>query len=445
MILRRAVLLDLAGTCRPGTPRPGTSRPGGAEVRDLRIQAGRVAEIGRDIQPVGGEELIDAAGMYVLPGFVNTHAHTAMTLLRGAAEDVPVDSWFNDYIWIYERNLRPEDVYWGTLLGAAEMLLGGVTCVADHYFRMDQAFRAYRQAGMRADLAWAVFGTGEGWESQLERALEFTLAHRDREPTITVSLGPHSPYVCPRGFLRRVADKAAELGLKLHIHVSEEPGQVERSLAEHGLTPVEVLEAEGVLRPGTVLAHAAAATDSDLERIRCAGAGIAHCPKTYLRFGGLPDILPRALGAGVAVGLGTDGPASGSTLSVLENARDAALMAKCARRDPTVAAVGEVLPLVHAGGRLLGLPEYGVIQPGCLADLVLLDPGLPSMQPEVCPPANLLYSLNEASVHTVIVNGRVVVRDRKLLSVDLQELYARVREITGRLLRRTSDRPMQRY
>ena len=436
MILRNTALLDLAALER-------------REGVDVRLEGGRVTELGRGLAPAGpgggAEEVLDAEGMYLLPGFVNTHAHTAMSLLRGAAEDVTVDSWFNDLIWIYERNLEPQDVYWGTLLGAAEMLLCGVTCVADHYFAMDQAFRAYRQAGMRADLAWAVFGTGEGWESQFEQALAFTLEHRDREPTITVSLGPHSPYVCPRAFLRRVADTAGELGLRLHIHVSEEPTQLERSLAEHGLTPVEVLEAEGVLGPGTVLAHACAATDRDLELIRRAGAGIAHCPKTYLKFGGLPDLLPRALAAGVPLGLGTDGPASGSTLSVLENARDAALMAKTARRDARIATIREVLPLLHAGGRLLGLPGYGRIEEGSPADLVLLDPRLPNMQPETDVFANLLYSLNERSVHTVIVNGRVVVREGRLLTVDLEELYARAGEIARRLIRRSADRPLQRY
>ncbi len=131
-----------------------------------------------------------------------------MTLLRGAAEDCTVEDWFNRHIWRYERALRPEDVYWGTLLGAAEMLLAGVTCAADHYFHMDRAWEAYRESGMRADLAWAVFGTGEGWERQWAQALEFSRAFAGRDPRLTVSLGPHSPYICPESFLRTAAEAA---------------------------------------------------------------------------------------------------------------------------------------------------------------------------------------------------------------------------------------------
>ena len=432
MILRNATLLELQTLGR-------------REGVDLRLADGRVAEIGSALPAGAGEEVIDAEGMYLLPGFVNTHAHSAMTLLRGAAEDVSEESWFNEHVWIYERNLKPKDVYWGTLLGAAEMLLAGVTWVADHYFAMEQAFRAYRQAGMRADLAWAVFGTGEGWEAQYEESLAFVAEYRDREPTISVSLGPHSPYICPQAFLRRVAQKAVELGLRMHVHVAEVERQVQRSLQGTGMTPVEVLESTGVLRPGTILAHACYATDRDLERIRAANAGIAHCAKTYLKFGDLPDVLPRALAAGVAVGLGTDGPASNNTLSILETARDAALLAKSARRDPRVAAIGEVLPLLHAGGRILGVPGYGRIEIGSPADLVLLDPRLPNMRPEGDVFANLLYSASERSVHTVIVNGRVIVREGRLLTVDLEELYARAGEIVRRLTRRSSDGPMQRY
>jgi 5-methylthioadenosine/S-adenosylhomocysteine deaminase len=432
MILRNAVLLDLRALVR-------------REGVDLRLADGKVAEIGSSLPADAGEEVIDADGMYLLPGFVNTHAHTAMTLLRGTAEDVSEESWFNEHIWIYERNLKPEDVYWGTLLGAAEMLMAGVTWVADHYFAMEQACRAYRQAGMRADLAWAVFGTGKGWEAQYEKALAFSAEYRDRDSTISVSLGPHSPYICPQNFLRRVAETAAAMGLKMHVHVAEVERQVQRSLKDTGMTPVEVLESTGVLRPGTILAHACYATDRDLERIRAANAGIAHCAKTYLKFGDLPDLLPRALAAGVPVGLGSDGPASNNTLSILETARDAALLAKSARRDARVAAVDEVLPLLHAGGRVLGVPGYGRIEEGSPADLVLLDPRLPNMRPEGDIFANLLYSANERSVHTVIVNGRVVVRAGRLLTVDLEELYARAEEIVRRLTRRRTDRPMQRY
>lgn len=238
MIIRNATILDFLTLSR----RAGMD----VLVRENRIQ--RIAPGLAGTAAADGES-IDGTGMYLIPGLVNTHCHAAMTLLRGAAEDCLVEDWFNRHIWMYERSLSTEDVYWGTLLAAAEMLLSGVTCVADHYFHMDQAFRACEESGIRSDLAWAVFGTGDGWESQFAEAMDFTTDYRNRNPRIAVSLGPHSPYVCPESFLSTVADKAGELGLKMHIHVSEEKRQVERSLAEKGRTPVQVLADSGVLRP----------------------------------------------------------------------------------------------------------------------------------------------------------------------------------------------------
>lgn len=436
MIIRGAAILDFD----PLRIREGL---------DVRLEAGRVAEVGAVLAaaPPGraGGETIDAAGMYLFPGLVNTHAHTAMTLLRGAAEDLNELEWFNERVWVYERNLEPEDVYVGTLLGAAEMLLGGVTWVADHYFAMDRAWQAYREAGLRADLAWASFGAGEGWEARHEQALGFAREFRGRDPRLTVSLGPHSPYICPRAFLERAAREAEELGLRLHIHVSETGEQVESSVADRGLTPVEYLLEAGILRPGTLLAHAYYATDEDLALIVERGCGVAHCAKTYLKFGDVHDFLPRALEAGVAVGLGTDGPASNNTLSIFEAARCAAMLAKSGWDDATAAPLAAMLPLVHGGGRILGEPGYGRIEAGSPADLVLVDPGTPNMQPGLNPFADLLYSVGERNVHTVIVDGRVVVRGGRLLTVDLPKLYDEVRRRVGRLTRAVPGGPMQRY
>jgi 5-methylthioadenosine/S-adenosylhomocysteine deaminase len=434
MIIRNTTILDFATL----------SRRAGVDVLVLGNRVRRIAPGLAGTSAASGES-IDGTGLYLIPGLVNTHCHAAMTLLRGAAEDCLVEDWFNRHIWIYERSLAPEDVYWGTLLAAAEMLLSGVTCVADHYFHMGQAFRACEESGIRADLAWAVFGVGDGWERQVAEAMDFTTGYRDNNPRIAVSLGPHSPYICPASFLSSVADKAGALGLKMHIHVSEEKGQVERSLAEKGRTPVQVLADSGVLRPGTVLAHAYHSTDEDLALIRDKGAGIAHCAKTYMKFGDVRDFLPRALAAGVRVGLGTDGPASNNSLDIFETARCAALLAKSAVHDARTARIGEILPLCHAGGEVLGLAGYGRLEEGSLADLVLLDPRTPSMVPEHDVFANILYSLGDRNVHTVIVDGKVLVREGRLLHLDMEELRRRASEITSRLIAGAGGQPMQRY
>ena len=395
-------------------------------------------------EPEAGEA-IDAGGGYVLPGLVNLHAHTAMAPLRGAAEDVAPEQWFNDHIWIYEQNITPDEVYWGTTLGALEMLCAGVTAVADHYFHMDRAFAAYVDSGMRANLAQAVFGVGESPDRRLDEAVAFTREHHRSHPRISVSLGPHSPYLCPDRFLRRTVEEAGRLEVPVHIHVSETARQVEQSKAERGKTPVEVLRDTGVLNTGAILAHAYHAEDGDLKLIADSGASVAHCPKTFMKFGDASDLLPRALKAGVRVGLGTDGAASNSTMNVFEVARDAALLAKIATGDPTVAPLRQVLPLLTAGGDALGLPNYGEVVAGAPADLVVVSPDNAAMQPALSPAADLLYSLNDRAVRFVIVDGQVVVRDGRHAWIDREEVFARNREMVRRVVRRTSDTPMQRF
>jgi 5-methylthioadenosine/S-adenosylhomocysteine deaminase len=420
---------------------------------DVLIEGSRIAKIGEELckeeQLSSGHEIINGRGLYLIPGLVNAHAHTGMTLLRGAAEDVKVEDWFNKYIWIYEQNLTPDDVYFGTLLGAAEMLLSGVTLVADHYFFMDRAWQAYKDIGIRADLSWALFGTGDNWQATYRQALDFTEKHINRDPRLTISLGPHSPYICSDDFLRECVKQAEALKVKLHIHVSEEKNQVSRSLEEKGKTPVEVLHSTGILRPGTILAHAYYATDEDLELIKHSGAGVAHCAKTYLKFGDLHDFLPRALTTGINLAFGTDGPCSNNTMNIFEVARDAALLAKSSVQDAESATIIKLLPLLSGGGRVLGLPGYGEIIEGAPADLVLIDPASPNMQPEHNIFANILYSLGERNIHTVIVDGKVVVRGGKLVNFPLAggmaELYNEIAKIKNRITRAGRGRPMQSY
>ncbi len=416
-----------------------------------------------------GDSIIDGRGMVLIPGMVNMHAHTAMTLLRGTAEDCSSADWFNKHIWIYEQSLTPDDVYTGTLLGGAEMLLNGITTVADHYFAMDRAWQAYDKLGMRADLCWAVFGLGDQVEAKLEKAIAFNSAYRGKSPLINISMGPHSPYLCPDDFLKRIAGIAADEKMKLHIHVSEEEAQVTASINAHGKTPIEVLRDTGILRPcrtassaasselgkaagsasiddlPTILAHAYYATDSDLKILAESSCISAHCPKTYLRFGDSHNFLPRTLEAGAAVALGTDGAASNSTMNLYEAARLAALMGKSSAGNAEKAGLGEVLPLLFSGGRALGLPNYGKIVPGAPADLVLIDTETPSMFPGNNLFADILYSMDGRNIHSVIVNGRMVVEDGKLLTADYRGLLTEAKKISARLLATKADKPMQEY
>jgi len=418
-------------------------------IKDGKIEKIPPSEPGFREIPVA-EHVIDGKGMTAIPGMVNTHAHTAMTLLRGTAEDLNAQDWFNKRVWIYEQSLNPRDIYVGSMIGAAEMLLNGVTCVADHYFSMEQAWKAFHQSGIRADLSWALFGLGDEAESNYSRALEFINEFNNKDPRIKISMGPHSPYLCPDDFLKKVVADSQRLGLKLHIHVAEDERQMVLSDRDRGKTPMQVLYDTGVLQDkgkgtGTILAHAYWASDSDMELIAECDAGIAHCPKTYARFGDFHDFLPRALSHGLTVGMGSDGPASNSNMNLVEAARLAALIAKGVTGKAEEATLSQMLPLLFGGGSVLGLPEYGKLTSGAPADIVLLDLSTPEMIPGNNLFADLLYCMDGRNVDTVIVDGKTLVQGGKLLTIDLPALKGEAAEISARLIATEADRPMQTY
>ncbi len=310
-----------------------------APGQDILVQGNRIAAIQptqpRELLPAG--EVVEAHGLLATPGLINTHAHVPMVLFRGLAEDVSVNRWFNDFIWPVESNLTPEDVYWGMLLGLAEMIESGVTTVADHYFFMDDAARAVETAGSRALLGWAVFGS-QG-DDALAASADFVARWQGAaNGRIRTWLAPHAPYTCDDDFLRATVAHARRLDVGIHIHAAEDPAQTASSLAKRGLTPIQVLEQTGILAGPTLIAHGCGILPADVALLRpyAEHVGVAHCPKTYLKLAaGLTPIFPLRE-AGVAIGLGTDGAASNNTLDIWESLRLMALTQKFTADDPEV-------------------------------------------------------------------------------------------------------------
>lgn len=410
------------------------------QIHTLSKSGGRVVPVDTRI-----EETIHAEGCAVLPGFRNNHAHTAMSLLRGPVEDVSIDDWFNKHVWIVEQNLTPEDVYWGTMLGALEMLHAGVTFVSDHYFHMNRAFDAYRETGMRANLAWATFGIGDGVDENFAGAVDFARSHRSESELLTTSLGPHSPYLCPPDFLRRTSETAEKEDLPVHIHVSETREQVARSMKAFGRSPVEVLDDAGILTASTLLAHAYYAGDSDLSLIRERKSAIAHCPKTFMKFGFVSDILERVLRNKIPIALGSDGVVSNNTMSISEAARDAALLAKCATGNAESVPVKEISGLLSGPSVLAKLPLQTRICPGDPPDLILVDLNKPHLTPTGNLASHIIYSLRESDIRTVIVGGRVVVDQGRHRWIDEAKVLRQASEIYRRLSVHRTDRPMQSF
>ncbi len=414
--------------------------------QDILIEGNQISSI----QPTASHpaedcQIIDAAGMLAIPGMLNTHAHVPMVLFRNAGPDVNENDWFNKVIFPLEANLTPEDVYWGAMLGMAEMIAAGITCVADHYFEMDWVALAVEKAGIHANLGWAVFGH-QGYK-QLDKTIEFVERWQGKaDGRITTWLAPHSPYLCDPEFLARCAREAAQLGVGNHIHAAETAGQVSLSLERYGKTPIQVLSDAGMLEQPTIIAHCLYPTDEDLDLLVGKEVGIAQAPKTYLAMAmGLAD-LPKYLEKNIAVGLATDGVVSSCTLDLFEQMRLTALTQKNKTMDAEVLPVNTVLDLAFQGGaRVLRQPRLGNLKAGNLADVVLLRQDRPAVQPVINKAANLVYSLDARDVDTVICDGKLIYQGGKHLTLDLDEILREVNARLPRLLNKDLSRKIADY
>ena len=405
------------------------------------------------VQPTGdptpaAHEVIDAHGMLALPGLINAHCHAPMVLFRGLAEDVSIDHWFNEIIWPVESNLTPDDVYWGMQLALAEMIECGVTTVADHYFYMDQVARAVHEAGTRALLGWAVFSS-QGHAALAASADFASRWHGQADRRITTCMAPHAPYTCDDDYLRAAVAYAEQLNVGVHIHAAENLSQTQSSLEKRGATPIRVLEETGVLSRPTIIAHGCGILPADMDILRpyAAHVGVAHAPKTYLKLAAGMTPIPALRAAGVSVGLASDGAASNNTMDILESLRLMALIQKQMADDPQAMPVAEALTIALAGGAAtLGMGDrLGQLAPGFLADLILADVSGLHHQPIHNMLATVVYSLRAGDVDTTIVNGRVLMRGRQLLTLDKREIVAQVSKSMTRLAQRIPARRIQFY
>jgi 5-methylthioadenosine/S-adenosylhomocysteine deaminase len=429
---------------------PATGEVTVAEHQDIEITDGAITAIG----PTGpGEvdgQVVDGAGLLAIPGLTNSHTHSPMVMFRGAAEDVSVEDWFNVRIWPMEVNLTPERVRVGARLACAEMLLSGVTAFVDHYFHADQIALAAQELGIRADIAPTYFSsTGAAGRDAAFDAVDQILGMND--PRIRASLGPHSTYTVTEEDLQITADHARERGLKVHLHVAENMDQTRSSVERLGVTPIEVAERTGILDAGTVIAHGCGITPADVDILaRYADrTGVSSGPKGYLKFAFDPITPVRGLlDAGVTVGAGTDGAASNGTLDVLEAMQYLAVATKQQEHDVMALTTSEALRIGTRGGATLsGMGDsLGALEVGRRADIVLIDLSGAHCRPVHDPRAALLYSVRSTSdVHSVLVDGDLVVSDRKLLTYDLAEILGAADAIAADLVDLSRGGTIQNY
>ncbi|MFI6036902.1 amidohydrolase [Streptomyces sp. NPDC051315] len=429
----------------------GDGRVGFLEDAAVVVRDGRVDAVTRAAEAAGlpAAERLDARGQVAMPGLVNCHTHAPMVALRGLAEDLPTEEWFNDVVWPVESNLTDRDVELGARLACAEMIRGGVTCFADHYFAMDAVAAVVAECGIRAHLGQAYFSS-QGDRGR-EASLEFALRHRGgADGRITTALAPHAPYTVTDADLAATAELALAHGLPVHLHASENRDQADTSLARHGVTPIEVLERTGILDTDVLIAHGTGILERDLPVLaRARGrTAVASAPRGYLKFA-WPTTTPiRALREiGVPVGLATDGAASNNSLDVWESMALTALIQKSTEGDPRWLTSRQALH--HAtlqSARALGLEDrIGGIAPGRRADIILVDLTGPHTQPVHDLAATLVHSARSCDVRTTIVDGRILMRDRELLTVDVPAVVREMGERMPGLLDRGHGRRIQEY
>lgn len=421
-----------------------------ASETETEAEAETETEFGAGARPVAVEHL-DGRGCVALPGLINCHTHTPMVALRGLAEDLPAHAWFNDWIWPVESNLTARVIELGARLACAEMIRGGVTTFADHYFAMDTVADVTAECGLRALLGQAYF-TSQGPEGRAA-SLDFALRRRGTAGgRVTTCLAPHAPYTVDDADLAATADLARQHGLPVHIHAAENREQTDNSLARHGHTPVEALARAGLLDEGVdlLIAHATGLdTARDLPVLRRARGrvAVASAPRGYLKFGW--DTTPvRALReAGVPVGLATDGAASNNTLDVWESMTLTALTQKHTERDPTWLTARQALD--HAtlqSACAVGLGrEVGSLAEGLRADIILVDLSGPHTQPVHDLAATLVHSARSFDVRDTIVDGRVLMRDRELLTVDVPDVVRELSALLPGLVDRSHGQRIQEY
>ncbi len=375
--------------------------------------------------------VIDAHGALLLPGLINAHTHMAMSLFRGLAEDRSLEDWLKKFIFPAEaRNVTPDFVSVGTKLSMLEMLRGGTTTVADMYYFEDDVARALKEGGMRGVLGETIIGFPAPDNKTAEAAFAYTKKFLDswsNDPLITAAVAPHAIYTCSEELLQQAAALARRYHAPILMHLAEAPYEMEVSRHDHGLSPVQYLARIGMLGPDLLGAHCVWLDQADIRTLAHYGVGCSYNPSSNMKSAAGLMPAPEMLAAGAAVGIGSDGPASNNNQDMFEEMDIAAKLQKFARMDPTALPAEQVVAMATiTGARALHMDkQIGSLEGGKKADLIIVDTTAPHATPMYNVYAQIVYALKESDVQTTIIGGRVVVDNRKMLTLDEAAILAK--------------------
>jgi len=412
----------------PVEPRGITLENYAVAVKDGRIIAVLPSEQAQ--QRFNAAHYVSLPEHVLIPGLINLHTHAAMTLMRGMADDLPLQEWLETRIWPAEAaNISPAFVRDGTALACAEMLKGGITCFNDMYFYPEAAAEAVQQMGLRAVLGMVVLDFPTPYASDAEDYLHKGLAARDQfrtNPLLSFCMAPHAPYTVSDKTFERIVTLADQLDLPIHVHLHETAGEIETSMAEHGIRPIERLRRLGLLVPGLIAVHAVHLNEIEIAMLADFGCSVAHCPTSNMKLASGIAPIAQLIARGVHVGLGTDGAASNNRLDLFQEMRHAALLAKVSTGDASVLDAHTVLRMATLNGATaLGMESLiGSIEAGKAADLCAVRINEIETSPCFSPVSHLAYVAGRESVSHVWVNGRLRVNDSVLQECDTEQLLA---------------------
>lgn len=398
------------------------------------VRGGRIVHVGAaEESRWQSPEVIDARGGMVLPGLVNAHTHAAMTLFRGLADDLPLMEWLEHYIFPVERRMDADFVYTGTLLACAEMILSGTTTFCDMYLFETQAAQAAAEAGMRCLVGEVLYDFPSPNYGPVEEGLAYTEAlikAWQEHPLVSVAVEPHALFTCSPNLLEKAGQMAARYGVPLVMHVAETAHEVAQVKERYGRSPVRHLEALGLLGPHLIADHCVHLEPEEMDLLAAYDVKVVHNPESNMKLASGIAPVPELLERGVCVALGTDGCASNNNLDLFSEMDTAAKLHKVYRGDPTVMEAYEVVKMATLqGARALGLgQEIGSIETGKRADIIVVATDTPHLTPLYNPYSHLVYAAKGADVTHAIIDGRVVMAERRLRTLDLEAILARVRD-----------------
>jgi 5-methylthioadenosine/S-adenosylhomocysteine deaminase len=420
------------------------------DARQRVIAGGAVAIRGDRIVGVGtraevdarfqAKQRLDRPDAILAPGLIDTHTHAAMSLFRGIADDKNLQEWLNQYIFPAEaRNVSPDFVRWGTRLGCLEMLLGGTTTFTDMYYFEDVVAEVAKEAGMRGVLGETIIGFPVADAKTSADSLRFTeryLARFRNDPLVVAAVAPHALYTNSDQTLKSARALANRFGAPLIIHVAETKKENDDAMAQRHMTTVQALDSLGVFTGRTVAAHCVWVNEADLAILKARGVGVAHCPSSNMKLASGVAPVTRMLALGIHVGLGPDGPAgSNNDFNLFEEMDLAAKLQKVTRLDPQALPAGTALEMATIGGaRVLGMEkEIGSLETGKRADLIVVRLDRPNAQPVYDPISQMVYALKADDVSDVMVNGRPVVSDGKILTLDEGQILRKAEEFRAKV------------